>query len=202
MRILIAEEALQTHRGHWSNYIGTIRRGFLAAGDEVDVLAHREATDEVVAQVKGTPWLSRNCWVDPGSHGALGGIRHNLTFRRELAVWLLANPPYDWVCALTMRLQHLLAFALLSRDPRMPASTRFLLLFVQGFGRYAGPGQPTVFPTNPSTLLARFCFWLLGRGVRRGRVVLAAETRGMQDELRRFTGLPVRLFPHPVEERG
>jgi hypothetical protein len=97
-----------------------------------------------------------------------------------------------------MRLQHLLAFALLSRDPKLPASTRFLLLFVQGFGQYAGPGQPSTFSNTPATRLARFCFRLLAPAVRSGRVVLAAETRGMQDELQRFTGLPVSLFPHPV----
>ncbi|MEI6537017.1 MAG: glycosyltransferase, partial [Verrucomicrobiaceae bacterium] len=74
----------------------------------------------------------------------------------------------------------------------------FLLLFVQGFGQYTGPGTPTTFPTTPSNRLARFCFHLLAPAVRSGRVVLASETRGMQDELQRFTGLPVTLFPHPV----
>jgi len=37
--------------------------------------------------------------------------------------------------------------------------------------------------------------------VRSGRIVIAAETKGMQNELQRFTGLPVSLSPHPVEFR-
>jgi len=248
VRILITEEALQSGKGHWLNYIQGIAEGFRAVDDHIDVLVHRNATDAVIDQVGGTRWFSRNCWHDKASQGWIGGIRHNLTFRRELAGCLGAHEPYDWVCALTMRLQHLLAFALLARrqkkfsvfsgsvsrkhsdtpspsttgplkaqpsllgldhstaalDPRPstfdPSSApRFLLLFVQGFGRYAGHGMPTEFPLNGSTLLARSCFWLMRGAVQKGSVVLAAETKGMQDELHRFTGLPVRLFPHPIQ---
>jgi len=198
MRILIVEEALQSSKGHWPSYIGGIAGGMRAAGNDVDVLTQREATASTLADVGGTPWFSKNCWVDAASQGALGGIRHNFTFRSELADWLRSNPPYDWVCALTMRLQHLLAFALLSREKKLPPNTRFLLLFVQGFGHYVGPGQLSIFPNTPSNHMARFCFHLLASAVRSGRILLAAETLGMQDELQRFTRLPVSLFPHPV----
>jgi glycosyltransferase involved in cell wall biosynthesis len=198
MRVLILEEALQSGKGHWPSYIGTIAAGLREAGDDVEVLVHREATEEVCAHVGGTRFLSRNCWKDPARQGALGGIRHNFCFFGEVRQWLKTHPTYDWVCALTMRLQHLLAFALLSRSGAVPSSTRFLLLFVQGFGQYAGPGLPSTFPNSLSTKLARFCFRLMRPAVVSGRVVLAAETSGMQAELVRFTGLPVSLFPHPV----
>jgi len=191
---------LQGGGGHWPSYIGDIATGLRALGDEVDVAIHQRATQGVIDRVGGFPWFSRNCWIDPTSQGPLGGIRHNLTFRKELAAWLglKQNDSYDWICAFTMRLQHLLAFALLSRSSEIPKKTRFFLLFVQGFGRYAGHGKPTEFPGNLSTKLARFCFWLMAPAVRSGRVLLAAETRGMQDELQRFTGLSVTLAPHPV----
>jgi glycosyltransferase involved in cell wall biosynthesis len=168
-------------------------------GDEVDVAVHRDPTAYVVQRVGGTPCFSKNCWVDAKSQGGIGGIRHNFIFRKELAGWIKQHAPYDWVCALTMRLQHLLAFALLSKFSAVPEKTHFFLLFVQGFGIYSGHAKPTVFPNNASTKLARFCFWLMAPAVRSGRVVLAAETKGMQDELQRFTGLPVHLAPHPVE---
>lgn len=199
MRILITEEALQGGAGHWPSYIGDIAAGLRSLGDEVDVAVHRDATEKVLARVGGIPWFSRNCWVDTKSQGALGGIRHNLVFCKELASWLKQHDPYDWVCAFTMRLQHMLAFSFLARSPFIHKKTRFFLLFVQGFGRYNGYGSPTEFPNTLSTKLARFCFWLMTGSVRSGRVVLAAETKGMQDELQRFTGLPVQLAPHPVE---
>lgn len=198
MRCLIVEEALESGKGHWPSYIGDLAGGFRAAGDEVDVLVHRQATDEVVGRVGGTRWLSRNCWVDPRSQGKAGGLLHNWHFFRELRSWLKGREPYDRVLALTMRLQHLLAFSFLAGAGWLPERTRFLLLFVQGFGTYQGPGVPTGFPGGMSMRLAGFAFAKLAPAVRDGRVELAAETKGMQDELRRFTGLPVSLFPHPV----
>jgi glycosyltransferase involved in cell wall biosynthesis len=97
-----------------------------------------------------------------------------------------------------MRLQHLLAFSWLCRRPLHRGHRRYLLLFVQGFGVYQGPGLPVAFPPTASTRLARWCFRRLAPAVRSGRVVLAAETRAMQAELETFSQLPVRLFPHPV----
>lgn len=201
MRILITEEAIQSGKGHWPSYIGDLAGEFRHAGDEVDVLVHREATEAVMAKVGGTRWFSRNCWVDAGSQGKLGGLVHNWYFYKETKRWLVSKPGYDWVLSLTMRLQHLLAFAALSRSGVIPKSTRFLLLFVQGFGQYQGPGKPTTFPNGMSNRLAKFAFRRLAPAVRQDRVVLAAETQGMRDELQRFTGLPVSLFPHPVHNR-
>ena len=198
MRLLITEEALHTGVGHWPSYIGGLVDGFRSSGDEVDVLAHQEATDEVLERVSGIPWFSRNCWIDRKSQGALGGLLHNFRFLSELNSWLTNKDSYDWICALTMRLQHLLAFALLSRKRNIPPNTRFLLLFVQGFGQFDGPGKPPVFPKTHSNRLARLCFRLLAPAVISKRVMIAAETQGMQKELQSFTGLPVALFPHPV----
>ena len=199
MRILITEEALESGKGHWPSYIGGLAGELRGAGDEVDVLIHRDAGAEVCQRVGGTPWFSRNCWMDRRSQGKLGGLLHNWHFRRDTLRWLANQPVYDWVFALTMRLQHLVAFAVMARAGAIPQSTRFLLLFVQGFGRYCGPDRPGEFPSNLSTRIARLAFRWMAPAVRAGRVVLAAETQGMQDELQRFTGLPVALFPHPVE---
>ena len=199
MRVLIAEEALQSGAGHWPSYIGGLGTAFREAGDEVDIAVHREAGKALCGQLGGTPWFSRNCWVDTRSQGALGGLRHNLIYRRELKRWLNNSAePYDWVLALTVRPQHLLALARLGREARALRGGRLLLLFVQGFGRYNGSDMHVSFPSTPTHRMARFCFRLLAPAVRKERVVLAAETDGMRRELEQFSGLPVRLFPHPV----
>lgn len=198
MRILFSEEALQTGSGHWPLYIADISTAFRQAGDHVHVLAHRHAVPTLLADLSATPWFSRNCWQDQSCQGGLGGIRHAFRFTRELATWLRRNPNTTWVCALTMRLQHLLAFSLLCRRPLHRGNRRYLLLFVQGFGTYQGPCLPVAFPATTSTRLARWCFQQLAPAVKSGQVVLAAETRAMQCELEAFSQLPVRLFPHPV----
>jgi glycosyltransferase involved in cell wall biosynthesis len=196
--ILIVEEALQSGHGHWPLYIGDLAAAFRKAGDHVDVLVHRHADPELVRGLQATPWLSRNCWSEPSRQGGFGGLRHALRYGRELHRWLQRATEPTWVCALTMRLQHLLAFSLLCRWPWHHRGHRYLLLFVQGFGVYQGPGMPVRFSPGASTQLARWCFKRLAPAVAAGRVVLAAETRAMQAELECFSKLPVRLFPHPV----
>lgn len=198
MNLVILEEALQSGSGHWPIYIGDLSSAFRQAGDRVDVLAHVQADPRLLQELGATPRFSRNCWTDPARQGGLGGLRHAVRYAREVAAWLRQTPDITWVCALTMRLQHLLAFAWLARRPFHRGNRRYLLLFVQGFGVYQGPGSPVSFPPTLSTHLARWCFRRLSPAVQSGRVVLAAETRAMQSELASFTGLPVHLFPHPV----
>jgi glycosyltransferase involved in cell wall biosynthesis len=198
LNLVFFEEALQSGTGHWPLYIGDIATAFRQAGDHVDVLAHRQADLRLLAELRATPWFSRNCWAEPSRQGGLGGLRHALRYGREVSAWLRRHPDVRWVGALTMRLQHLLAFSLLCRRPVHRGHCRYLLLFVQGFGVYQGPGLPVTFPPTASTRLARWCFRRLAPAVRSGRVVLAAETRAMQAELENFSQLPVKLFPHPV----
>jgi hypothetical protein len=164
----------------------------------VDVLVHRNADPALVHDLQATPWFSHNCWIETNRQGGLGGLRHALRYGMEVINWLKLTRETDWVCALTMRLQHLLAFAVICRRPWHHGQQRYLLLFVQGFGLYQGEDAPVRFPAGPSTQLARWCFKQIAPAVRSGRVVLAAETRAMQAELVHFCQLPVHLFPHPV----
>jgi glycosyltransferase involved in cell wall biosynthesis len=199
MRILILEEALQNGAGHWPVYLGDITRGLRQAGDTVDLLAHRQADPALLASLHATAWLSRSCWSDPRAQGQVGGIHHALRFARELRRWLRQQrQPYQWICSLTMRLPHLLAYTLLVRSGQIPTDSRCLLLFVQGFGVYGGHDQPLRCPATPSDRLAAWCFQRLRASVASGQVLLAAETAAMQEELAAFSGLPITLFPHPV----
>jgi glycosyltransferase involved in cell wall biosynthesis len=200
MRILIVEEALHTGEGHWPSYIGDLATGFREAGDEVDVLTHREATPEVLRRVGGTPWLSRSFWDEDKnrSRGVLGGITHNINLYRELKNYLRDRPPYDYVLALTMRAYHILAFGALARSSLLGRNTRLLLLFVHPQGVFVAPGVPARIPRNFRTAIMHVGFRLLSRSVREGKTILAVETEGMKEEYERFSGLPFRFFPHAI----
>jgi hypothetical protein len=196
MRILIVEEALRLGNGHWPRYVADLAAGFRAERDKVDVLGHREANDKVKTVLPDVvPWLSRDCRVDRRSQGLFGGIRHNLTLKRELEAWLKGREPYDWILSLSSRPKHLLAFGMLHRA-KYCAKSRFLLLFVISPGQQDNAGN---FRLSASNLFAKLCFALLQPAVCRGQVVIAAETEGMRAEIEKFSGLGTILFPHPVE---
>lgn len=199
MKILIAEEALQTGSGHWPSYVGDIATYCRSQGDDVHVLTHRDAVPELIENIGGTPCYSYNCWKQGARKNGFSVLSQCRSYMRETLEYIRKEGPFDVVLAPTMRIHQLLAYAVLTRFRSIPAKTRFVLLFVQGFGRYAGRGKVTSFPTGFSTCVARFAFGRLAKQVRAGRVVLAGETAKMCDELTRFTGLAASLFPHPVQ---
>jgi len=235
MRILIVEEGLKTGSGHWPVYIGGIASELRKAGDEVDVLVHAKATDHVVEAVGGVRWLTKSCWSDKDCQGFHGGLRHSRVFFNDLIKWISSNEQYDFVLMLTMRVQHLVALSFLSlpcfqekNACEKLRNTRFLALFVQGFGEFvegsvaekyrsipvrrrgilrmllASGGKhfgfygASAYPCRGGVWMAWVCFRLLRRSVKNGRVVLAAETLQMRDKLEYFAKCPVELFPHPV----
>ncbi len=202
MRILIVEEALEKGSGHWPNYIGGLAAGMRQYGDTVDILGHENATETLRNELGVIPYLSQNCWLDSASQGLTRGLRHSFKFKSELKRWLKKDPHYSWVFSLTVRLQHLLAFALLSRSPLANKNTKYLLLFVQGFSCYSEQSRSYQFLRSPSNVLAKLCFRLLTPAVKAKNVILAAETEGMKRELEEFTQLPVELFPHPIEAKN
>lgn len=199
MRILIIEEALQENRGHWPAYIGTIARSLRNMGDEVDILAHKDCSDSLKKELGATAFLSVNCWTNEECQGPFGGLRHSRLYRKDVLAWLKSHPVYDWIFVLTARLQHLLAWARIANGALSGNQTRLLLLFVQGFGRWGGDLERIHYPSTLSNEIARTCFHLLGKSIREGEVVLAAETIAMQKELSTFCRQAVYLFPHPVD---
>lgn len=198
MRILLTEEALQTQEGHFLNYLSGIARGLRQAGDTVDLLAHESASPEVIADTSAIPWFRRNCRNDPRSRGLSGFLPHNYSTYQDLVRWLEEHSSCDWLLNLATRRQQLVAFTALAYNKKMMPQGRILLLFVLGFGVYGGRGAAPIFRKDPSTLICRFLFWSLRPAVRSGRVVLAAETLEMKNELELFCGLPIEYLPHPV----
>jgi glycosyltransferase involved in cell wall biosynthesis len=200
MKILIVEEALKGEKGHWPEYIRTLADGFREAGDQVDVLTHRDAEESVIQRVKGTPWMQRSCWDDPRSQGRVGGLLHNLHFFRDIKRFLKNGNDYDWILCLTIRRQHLFGIWKLGRFlAKSGARTRILMLFVQGFSDQPPRGGQFKFPESVSNKLARLAFRWMSPDAKNGRIVLATEARGMKSEVEAFSGLPATLFPHPVD---
>jgi glycosyltransferase involved in cell wall biosynthesis len=200
VRILITEEALEGENGHFPNYVGDIAGKLRLSGCDVDVLAHINASEKVLKQVGGHRWFRRNCRTDRRSSGLTGVLLHNIFIWRDLTRWLHKRPDYDWVLQLASRRQHLLAFTLAAYQKQFFPNGKLLLLFVLGFGEYDAELKKTVFKANLSTLLSRLMFKFMAPLVRRGRLVIAAETEQMRLELEDFTNHKVVLFPHPVED--
>lgn len=202
-RILIVEEALQSMKGHWFEYIKTIAVACRAAGDEVSIIAHQRADPKIIEALLAHPLLPHSAWdrsLDSPNplKRYLSVFRHNWRLYRSVDLILALEPKVDCVLAPTILIHHLLAWTLLARRYRNKKYKRLVLLFVNGQRTYHGPGQALSFPRNPKTALFRFLLRRLKTLVDSGDVVLAAETEGMANEYVSFSGVPFQCLPHPV----
>jgi glycosyltransferase involved in cell wall biosynthesis len=202
-RILIVEEALESTKGHWFEYIKTISVACRSAGDEVSIIAHQRADPKIIEDLLAQPLLRHSAWdrtLDSPNpiKRYLSVLRHNWQLYRSIDQILGMEPKVDCVLAPTILIHHLLAWTLLARKYRNFRYKRLVLFFVNGQGTYHGPGLALSFPRNPKTALFRFLLRRLTTLVESGDVVLAAETTGMANEYASFSGVPFQCLPHPV----
>ena len=62
MKWLIVEDALRDRTGHWAEYIQTFQKGLTELGDEVTILADRDAEYFIVKGLKARPVLPESIW--------------------------------------------------------------------------------------------------------------------------------------------
>lgn len=203
-RILIVEEALRSPKGHWPEYIRTIATACRNAGDEVTILAHSDASPDIVSQLQAIPLLPHSAWDGIyNSRNPLvrysGAILHNRRLYRRLSDFLEQSEKFDCVLAPTILIHHLFAWGRLARRFAGRKFDRLTLLFVNGQGIYQGPGKPVLFPRHPKRSVFRSGLRAFRPMVNDGTVVLGAETAAMAREYQAFSGIRFQRFPHPVD---
>ena len=62
MRWLIVEDALQDRKGHWFEYVRTLRNGLLGLGANVTVLSSRKAESFILSELAAWPVLPESIW--------------------------------------------------------------------------------------------------------------------------------------------
>ncbi len=76
-RLLIAEEALKDHIGHWFGYASGVAKFNTAAGVATEVAIHAEVSPELEWSVPVHPIFARSYW-DQGGYRRKPGLRRLL----------------------------------------------------------------------------------------------------------------------------
>jgi len=203
MRWLIAEDALRDRKGHWFEYVRTFRSGLNRLGDEVTVLADKQAEAFIRNELSAQAVLPESIWHRM-SDGA-GALRRYMRLPiHAVKTWycvrrvLRTDADYDIVFVPTVSVHHLLAWTKLIKSRLLNGRTRVLLYFLhmpvreREDGSFTWDGSPT----------SRLMFRLFGRlrnEVESGKVVLGVETIPLRDCISRLIKLPVYYLPQPVE---
>jgi glycosyltransferase involved in cell wall biosynthesis len=203
MTWLIVEDALRDRKGHWLEYVTTFRAGLLELGDEVTILAPRDAEPFVVQGLDAQPVLPRSIW-----HRMNDGAGALTRLARIPAHWLatwsamkrhFARHGYpDIIFVPTISVHHLGAWWRLLAGPLRRRKTRTLLYFLESpIHRDAESGRAALRP-NVTARIFRRLVRAIGPAVKDGRVALAAETVAMSNALQEVTGVPFAYLPQPV----
>lgn len=205
MRWLIVEDSLRDRRGHWFEYIKTIRGELRKLGDEVTVLVDAEAESFIVRELDARPVLPKSIWHRMSDRA--GRFRrlvrvpvHAWRTRRCLQAWFRENPAsgYDVIFVPTVLVHHMLGWKWLVKSTLRNSKARVLLFFPNTPIRINPETGKSEWDTSITTRLFRRVVRSLSDEVASGCVVLGAETHPMRDALTELSGVPFSYLPHPV----
>ncbi len=201
-RLLIVEEALKDHRGHWFSYARRVAEFNEAEGVEVEVAAHAEVDRDLEWSVPVHPLFRTSYW--DGAYPArrkvvkqLGYLlRANWRFYRELSAHLARSDRYDLAFAPSTIVHQLIGWlALLRRFGGSKLGCAVLLIRM-------GPQEPHAIEGSPiSDWNARFMGWWLRRFRRLhqlGRVRFATDSEPLARVYRHLCGMDFSVMPSPM----
>ena len=198
-RLLIVEEALRDFVGHWYEYVRAVAELNRAAGVEVTVVGHVEASEALRSELGVRPLFERSPWDGVYRHkvaaiGKLGLVRHNWLVFRRMRAFLKANGPFNCTFAPTVVGHHIWAWRLLFL--LYPSRIGRLVLLVRNNAATYRPGS-TAPAFNAAARLFKWGLKSFTADVLAGRVTLATDSDRLAEEYRRLTGAAPVVFPSP-----
>ena len=200
----IIEDALRDRSGHWFEYLQTFCRGLKNEGDQLRLFASCECEPDVASSLAAECLLPRSIWARI-SDNAPKWKKLGRMFSHGLATWYTVGGVFrrarekpDMIFVPTVLVHHLLGWFLLLNFSLRASQTRVILFFPNTPAYLDDDGVPHWNP-DPSAKLFAFLIRRCAKWVRRGRLILGAETMPMVDAMTTLTGVPFRYLPHPVE---
>jgi glycosyltransferase involved in cell wall biosynthesis len=200
-KILICEEALINHNGHFQSWIRSIRKMHLNAGAKVFVAGNIAVIDEVREDLEVMPIYTVNSW-DQRITGNLPAWRRHLhvfvqNFRifRETRKALIATGQVDILFFTAVRVHHIIGLRLLCAwglGRRFKRMTCFLLTSQT---QYNADFTSFQFPRQAGLIAA--VLKSFKQLVARDLVILAGDSHITCSEYETLTSVPMTLFPSP-----
>lgn len=199
-RLLVTEEALRNHEGHWFEYNRAIKAAVQAAGDvHVDMLGHRTMERGVADELDATPHFRYTVWDDiynqPHAWQRYFGIgQHNYRLYCGLSSYLKQSDYYHTVFAPTVVLHHLVGYHAIARRYTGKRLDHLVLLIRNNIAIYDAEGNRTFRRT------AKFWKWAICRFapmLKNGSVRIVTDSERLADEYEELTGIRFDVLPHP-----
>jgi glycosyltransferase involved in cell wall biosynthesis len=202
-RLLIVEEALKNHTGHWYEYDKAVYDIDTAAGVDVTIAAHRSIELSICRELNAVPLFAYTNWDNIYNHPEpwrryLGVFLHNVRVYRTMNRFLRGSRPFDCVFVPTVVIFHLLAWRALLARHRGQRFQRLVLFIRNNAGSYPKDSRIPVF--KRSTNILKWVLQSFSSHVKSGHVVFATDSARLAAEYRQLCGLDCEVFPHPVTQ--
>jgi glycosyltransferase involved in cell wall biosynthesis len=200
-RLLIVEEALKNHTGHWYEYDKAVYDIDIAAGVEVTVAANRSVERSICGELNAVPLFAYTNWDNIYNHPAawrryLGVLLHNVRVYRTMDRFLRKVEPFDCVFVPTVIIFHLLAWRVLLARHRGRRFQRLVLFIRNNAGSYRKDSRLPAF--KRSTNLLKWALQSFSSHIKSGHVVMATDSARLAAEYRDLCGLDFEVFPHAM----
>lgn len=200
-RILICEEALRDHKGHFQSWIKAIRQMHLDAGAEVFVAGNREVIPEVQNDLGVIPVYSVNSWDQTVSGTWPAWRRHLRVFGQNWRIFwetraaLRRTGPVDMLFFTAVRVHQVIGLRALCAWGLGRRFKRLTMFLLTSQAEYNEDFTECRFP--PQTRLIAAVLRSFDRLARRGDVILAGDSHVTNGEYEKLAGVPMTLFPSP-----
>jgi glycosyltransferase involved in cell wall biosynthesis len=198
MHVLIVEEGLQTLHGHYFQYLRDLAQAGRRLGHQIDILAHRNASDKIVEGIGANRWLTHSVHNRRPAKSPISRLKaivgHNCALHSEVLEWChQSGNRYDVTIFPSVRIDHLWAIQRLSEAESDCRLGHLLAIMIDSPGLRCNDGK-YLFPRSsyPLKLLLK---WISRR--RRGdRLIFAAESEAMAKQFKVFCGIDFLTVPH------
>ena len=198
-RLLVVEEALKDHVGHWYEYVKSVVELNGKEGVLVTAVVHCRVLPEISKELSAIPAFERSNWDGVYAHPRawrryLGVFRHNWLVYRTMSQIIDKHGPFDCLFAPTVIVHHVLGWRLLFAIKGRKIK-RLVLLFRNNAGSYE-PGSSTPKFKRSAAILAT-TLRSFSKSIRSGRVLLATDSDRLAREYELLCGLRPVVFPSP-----
>ena len=175
MRWLIAEDSLESRKGHWFEYLQGFAKKLPLFGDEVEIAVSRSAEPFIEEQLGARRILPESAFSKM-SDDAPGWKRyariplHALRTYGSLKKYFEKSQPPDVIFIPTVLIHHLLGWFFLQKLGAIPKGSR-LILFFPGLPIKSRDQQPTL-DGSPTSKLLRLLLHLLRKEIVQGKIIL------------------------------
>lgn len=199
-RLLLADEALKDHVGHFYEYDRAVVEAHRRLNVEVLVAAHRDVDARVRSAIGAEPVFKYTNWDGIYAHPRLwrrqiGIAQHNYRLYVTMRSLLRRSGHFDCVFAPTVTIYHVLGWQALARTELGRSIGRLVLFFRNSIGAYGGDNGASL--SRLRRLVWRNVARSVGRDVGSGRIVLATDSERLAEEYRLLAGLALQVFPQP-----